>query len=392
MNYKHINDKKKDFMKTKYFLFGGIIATSLVFSSCKDDDNDSNENSNEEASRKYTTIIDNYVDNIVIPTYAELKDKSETLLSKVETFVSKGTDASLKDACDAWRATREPWEESEAFLFGPAATYNLDPSLDDWPLDKVQIENYLKSDIEFDPEALGHTVRGFHTLEYLLFENGKPRSASSISDRQKDYMIAVATGLRDDSFKLWYYWNGDKKLSEADKKLIEELEPDNANDGFGARFKNPNMYDQAFKTEIDVIGQIVDGCTDISGEVGEQKIGGPFETKQVEEVESWYSWNSLDDYKNNILSIQHSYLGTLSDNISDLDKVGGEKSISYAVSKVDADLDNEIRTAIKDAYNAVDAIPAPFRSNLNAATEIKAAMNKLAELTDSLEKIKKVVK
>lgn len=151
------------------------------------------------------------------------------------------------------------------------------------------------------------------------------------------------------------------------------------------------MYDQLFKTQADVIAQIVDGCTDISGEVGEQKIGGPFENKNVEDVESWYSWNSLEDYKNNILSIQHSYLGTLSDNINDLEKAGDNRSISGLVEAKDKELDQKIRSAIKEAYEAIDAIPAPFRNNLSASTEIKKAMEKCAALTDAYEQIKTII-
>ena len=100
----------------------------------------------------------------------------------------------------------------------------------------------------------------------------------------------------------------------------------------------------------------------------------------------------MDDYKNNILSIQHSYLGTLSDNINDLDNAGNERSISGLVAKSNKELDMEIRSAIQAAYKAINAIPAPFRNNLNASTEIKDAMEKCAELTDQLEKIKTVIK
>lgn len=377
-------------MKKGFLLICGL--TGLLTTACKDDVEIENSGLSQDYNEAYTIVINNYVDNIVLNTYSKQKEAARKLLAAVEKFTESGKQSDLQNACDAWRATRCPWEESEAFLFGPAATYSLDPSLDSWPLDKVQIEKYLNSDIDFDVDGLGATVRGFHTLEYLLFENGQARDASTVGDRQKEYMKTVATGLYYDSFKLWYYWNGNDGLSKEDEKLIEEIEPDEAADGFGSRFKQPNMYDQLFKTQADVISQIVDGCTDISGEVGEQKIGGPFENKNVEDVESWYSWNSLEDYKNNILSIQHSYLGTLSNDISDLDNAGDDRSISGLVANSNKDMDKEIRKAIQNAYKAIDAIPAPFRNNLNASSEIKEAMAKCAELTDVLEKIKTVVR
>lgn len=383
-------------MKRKNFLQMGVLMMipALSLSSCEDETN--GEVNQSESSEIYGETIENYVYDIVIPTYAEMKENAFTLLEKVEEFAQGGTDAQLEAACDAWRNTREPWEESEAFLFGPAATYGLDPLIDSWPLDKTNIESYLNSSISLDVdnvrESLGATVRGFHTLEYLLFKDGKARTAADITDRQKEYMVAVATVLRDDCLQLWYYWNGQNNVSEKEQTILEELEVETSANGFAERFCNPNMFDQLYKTQVDVIWQIVDGCTDICGEVGEQKIGGPYETQNVEEVESWYSWNSLADYENNVISIQHSYLGNMSDDITLLDNIGNENSISAIVAKNNSDLDEEIRKAIKEARNAVDAIPQPFRNNLTASSEIEFAMERLNDLNDILGKIKTIIK
>ena len=38
-----------------------------------------------------------------------------------------------------------PWEQSEAFLFGPVDILGLDPNMDSWPLDQVAIVNILNS-------------------------------------------------------------------------------------------------------------------------------------------------------------------------------------------------------------------------------------------------------
>ena len=58
--------------------------------------------------------------------------------------------------------------------------------MDSWPLDQVSIFNILKSgnfndlnwtdgDNDEKIEA-SQNVRGFHTLEYLLFKDGQPRT------------------------------------------------------------------------------------------------------------------------------------------------------------------------------------------------------------------------
>ena len=382
-------------MKKSKFIWGSLIALSLFgFTACDDDDDNSSKDSSATENATYKAAIDNYVDNIVVPTYADLKEKAKVLREKVNAMyeAEELTDDLVKAAADQWIETREPWEESESFLFGPAATYNLDPSLDSWPLDKANITALLNSEMSFNGNTLGHEVRGFHTLEYLLFSQGNAKKASDFSGRQLEYAVAVADILVENTVQLYYAWNGE--VTGDDKELMDEAEIEMTG-SFAERFKSPNLYDSQFKTQIDVIGQIVDGGLDISDEVGSQKIGGPFETKNVEEVESWTSYHSKDDYENNIVSIQHSYMGTMSDDIADLENVGGDKSISAIVAAADASLDSDIRVAIKNARNAIQNIPGSFANciiNKTGETEIQAAIAACADLNEKYAKIKTVIK
>lgn len=133
-------------------------------------------------------VVENYVDKVVLPTYLDLKDKVETLYDKVNALADNPTNQAFKDACDAWISAREPWEKSEAFLFGPVADKGLDPNMDSWPLDQAAIVNILNSgdysqmewsgDYIEDSDAISaaQNVRGFHTLEFLLFKDGQART------------------------------------------------------------------------------------------------------------------------------------------------------------------------------------------------------------------------
>lgn len=133
-------------------------------------------------------VVENYVNVVVLPTYSDLKDKVATLYVKVDALAENPTNQAFKDACDAWITAREPWEKSEAFLFGPVADQGLDPNMDSWPLDQAAIVNILNSgdysqmewsgDYSEDSEAISaaQNVRGFHTLEFLLFKDGQART------------------------------------------------------------------------------------------------------------------------------------------------------------------------------------------------------------------------
>ena len=134
-------------------------------------------------------VVDNYVDAVVLPTYKDLMEKNSNLYSKVVALATTPTNEAFEAACDAWLAAREPWEKSEAFLFGPVDALGLDPNMDSWPLDQDAIVQILTSgnfdDLDWSDEdgdeakEAAQSVRGFHTLEYLLFKDGNPRRAKN---------------------------------------------------------------------------------------------------------------------------------------------------------------------------------------------------------------------
>ena len=175
-----------------------------------------------------------------------------------------------------------------------------------------------------------------------------------------NYMRTVATLLKTDSDNLYDYWN-------------------TAYDGGDSYAKRFLSYTGAgFKSSTDCVEQIIDGCVDIANEVGDSKIGGPVESGDVLQVESWFSWHSRVDYTNNITSIKNAYYGSL-------DGVVNANSISKVVNSKNAELDAKVIAAIKTAQDAIMSIPQPFRNNLSCQ-EAKTAIEACAELHDILEK------
>ena len=133
-------------------------------------------------------IVDQFVDNVALPTYKDLAAKNKALLEAVQALQKNPSNATFEAACEAWLASRQPWETSEAFLFGPVSELGLDPNMDSWPLDQDGIVQVMKEqkwssfqwtgEYDEDSEAIeaAQSLRGFHTLEYLLFKDGKART------------------------------------------------------------------------------------------------------------------------------------------------------------------------------------------------------------------------
>ena len=133
-------------------------------------------------------IIKNYVDVVVVPTYELLVTRNVALNTAVRNLANNPSTATFELAANAWMQAREPWEMSEAFLFGPVADLGLDPNMDSWPLDAAALKNILSNgnfqELEWEGEfneedetiSAAQNVRGFHTLEFLLFYMGEPRT------------------------------------------------------------------------------------------------------------------------------------------------------------------------------------------------------------------------
>ena len=363
------------------------LCTFTACSSSNDDDKKDDKKEIVIQDAEYDAIINQYVDNVVMPTYSDLKEKNSDLYLSVVDFGNAPSDAKFQAICDAWLAAREPWEQSEAFLFGPVADFGLDPNMDSWPLDQEAIVNTLKSqqwnnmqwtgEYDEDDEAIAaaQNVRGFHTLEFLAFRDGKARTLTdqAASDNAADYVYNETNATA------WaqYMRNTAQLLVDDVTLLCNEWE-----DSYANEFKKHNGGD--FTSGLSCIEQLIDGCIDIAGEVGGAKIGEPYDlymsgkkTEALYAVESWYSWHSRDDYTNNIYSIRNAYYGSRDGSIN-------KNSLSSLVAKYDSSLDADVKKAIEDAAKAIQTIPQPFRNNINSK-EAQAAMEACAELSDILE-------
>ena len=189
-----------------------------------------------------------------------------------------------------------------------------------------------------------------------------------------------------------YAVNVAKLLANDSQTLYDEW-----NNSFAAAFKG-HTAGSGYSSANACVQQIIEGCIDIANEVGTAKIGEPVDLwtsgKQQEAlyaVESWYSWHSRDDYKNNILSIANSVLGQcINGDPSAFDYHANNALTSNSII-VKCMTNNNLRQPsitvwqnICKAWTAIDNIPQPFRNNIGSS-EAAAAMDACAELTSSLE-------
>lgn len=343
-------------MKKNKTLYLAIILAAVLWSGCKKDDNPTSET----GTTDYSKLLTDYTDNVVLNTYGKLKNKTADLQAACTLLAANPVQANLDAAAEAWRQAREPWEQSEGFLFGPVSVYSLDPSMDTWPLDENQLHSVLSGSFELNPEfirnGLGFSLRGFHTVEYFLFKDGNNRPAGELTQREKEYIVAAATVLAEDAAALYSYWL----------------------DGYAKEFKSAGKAGSRYASQSQAVQEILEGMITIADEVGNGKISEPFVTKDVMTVESQFSWNSLTDFSNNVISIKNAYRGYATSGT-------GSTGLEQYVAQKNSALNQKVLTQIDAAIIAISAIPEPFRNNLGAATQIQAAIDACNALLNTLQ-------
>ena len=377
-------------MKISKLMIAGIAALSLA--ACSDSDEPkSGEGTLTAKEQTLSDAVADYVDHTVLPTYSSMADAAVELMDLCRTMQTKHaagtlTTSDIEAAGKAWKQSRKSWELSEAFLFGPAANHNIDPHIDSWPLDKAAMDDLLKDIRAGKTWSLsnngGYGLIGFHAVEYVLFELSADENTSLVhstdyTPEELEYLCAVAEDLCQQCVCLEACWAGTDNISARKQEILEEAELDYGEE-YGWEMKNSGKAGSRFKTFQEAAEEILQGCIDIADEVGNTKIGRPHIGSSEEDknyIESPYSLNSIEDFADNIRSIENAYTGSLA----------GDASVSDYSKSVNADLDSRVRAAITAAIAAIELIPEPFAKNATGQLAGKAVEACGDDLVEVLE-------
>ena len=382
----------------KIFNFALCAACVIALAACENKGGGDVTSDKEEALAKAMTP---YVNNTVVATYSKMADEGLRLVTTCASIleaVEGGQDyaAAMVEADERWRAMRKYWEQSEAFLYGPAASHNIDPHIDSWPLsfdamnallqDSVQMAQIEAEGGSYVGDKLGYALKGFHAAEYLIFESvekdgrpvgtGKPH-ACNLTHAEAVYLLGIVEDLAQQAILLEDCWSGGA-ISEEKQAFItdEEGESMSYNENYGSQIINAGKAGSIYITYQEAAEEIVAGCVDIAGEVAALKMGNPYLSSTAEQrdyIESPYSCTSTTDFADNIRSIQNAYCGTK-----------GGAAISDYVKSQNAELDASVREAIDESIKAIEAIE-DFENTAQGNEMVKAAMDKVSELEQLLD-------
>ena len=401
-------------MNKIFFLSAALLLGGLTLSSCGDDDDNNSGNSgtpseeaykdrsygneaidacaktvtaleaaneviatanlNETQETALRQVLTNLVNNVIVPTYTDLADDVEDLEKTLNGLtVSTITQTQIDKACTDFKAARQHWERSEAFLGGAASDFSIDPTIDSWPLDRAELLDYFKGGMtaEIEDES---TILGFHALEFILFRNGQNRKVAELqgNDTYKNfekvsgadelkYAQQVCKLLKERCFQLQVAWEGEKNANRVAVVKAAGLDYQTENGlSYGENLINAGVAGSksTFPALKDAIAQVLSddegSCVTICNEVGTAKIANPFTNGDIAYVESPYSYNSITDFADNIRSIRNIWLGST-------DKTANDYSFhTFFASVKKAATNNALENGYVSAISGISNMPAPF--------------------------------
>ncbi len=337
-----------------------LLATAFVVGCGSDDETEQDELVQGEAFDA-STMLNDFANTVVLATYTELDNKAGELLAAVKALETDPSQANLEKAQQAWIATRTPWEQSEAFLFGPVDTQGLDPALDSWPVDHVNLQSVLDSNdvltVDF-VSGLEDTQKGFHTIEFLLFREGNQRKASDITPRELEYLVSTTENLKASTSQLRLAWA-----------------PEGEN--FSSAVAQAGTGSAIYPSQSAAVQEMVNGMITIADEVANGKISDPYNESDTTLVESQFSFNSISDFQDNIRGIQNVYMGKFTSD---------GQGFNEFVSAQNPELDSRFQQEVQAAIDAIGAIPDPFRDSITANRgAVQAAIDAVSKVQQTLE-------
>lgn len=320
-------------------------------------------------------VLTSLVGNVIVPTYTSLADDVEDLEKTLNGLtVSTITQSQINKACDDFKQARQNWERSEAFLMGAASDFDVDPTIDSWPLNRSLLLSYFNNGMsnEMLEDA---TILGFHALEFILFRNGQPRKVAELqaNDTYKGftgisgakelaYAQTICTLLKQRCFQLQVAWEGATAKNASRVAVVESAGLDYTTENglsYGDNLTGAGVDAKStFRTLKAAVAQVLSddegSCVAISNEVGTAKIANPFSAGDISYVESPYSYNSITDFQDNIRSIRNVWFGSTNGSAA------GTSFHSFFASVGQSATNSAVENAFNNAITRIGQMPAPF--------------------------------
>jgi putative iron-regulated protein len=359
--------------------FLSCLALAACFAGCSDaSDSGATPNAGEAGaggdsatdSPERTAVVKNYAANLA-QGYSDSVDDEAAFQEVIGAFLDNPTEKTLQAARTSWLASRAHYmlTEGARFYGGPidADPPNNEALVNSWPLDEAYIDYTTNAqgvvdetsgvinnpDLLKDITAAGldklnaqggdeNISVGYHAVEFLLWgqalkevgPGGRPATDYVLdgprqnADRRGQYLKVAVDGILLHLTDVRDAW-----APKATYRVDFEADPTTS------------------------LANIFTGLAKFSkGELGSQRIGAAYKSKERHDQHDCFSSETLTDYERDARGIQAMYLGKYGDN----DGPG----LDELVKAVDPAIDTKLQGMLQDSIDAIVAIPKPFEASI----------------------------
>jgi hypothetical protein len=174
--------------------FWGILIVIALLGACSSD-MDTEEPMPEpgfEVTFERGTMLTNWADNIIIPSYEAFSSEMTGLNASFDAFKSDPSETNLIDLRTAWLTAYKTWQHVSMFEIGPAETVGLRLNMNIYPTDGQKISDFIASGTYDLSLSSNRDAKGFPALDYLINGLGTDDAAivAKYNDTDQEAMFA----------------------------------------------------------------------------------------------------------------------------------------------------------------------------------------------------------
>ena len=340
-------------------------------------------------------LLESLNDNVILPTYTRFSEKALSQESVISEYCSglssqaADSDALKVAAQQSWREAMAVWQMAEVMQIGPLLenSNSLRNRIYSWPNTSacaVDQDVVLSQQSTYDISTRTASRKGLDALEYLLFNPSLEHSCTvfgtapegwnerTLEDRSLarcEFAKQVSTDLVDNADELLRAWSG------------EEGRP-----GYADVLKSAGQPDSEFSDVHQALNLVTDALFYIETLTKDAKLATPLGlfandcglAPCVENVESLYAQNSLDNIISNIQGLSMMFFGGDSESAVGFD--------DYLIEVGDGDTAQQMSIDLAEVEQFALSLQQSLTALLNQEPEqVREVHTQLKDLTDNLK-------
>lgn len=312
-----------------------LLLLLIVFAAC-----DNSTSPEDQSNFDRPEMLANYANNIILPSYEELQADVDDLQTAAQNFEAEPTPGNLETLQSALKEARLGWQDVSPFQFGPAESVLLRSSLNTYPVDTDQVNEFISSGNYTFGTIDSRDAAGLPALGYLLHGVGNSNeeilamyTTDSEAGKRMTLLqdnISFIKGLIDNVTNEWQASGGDY----IGMFLSEDNAGTDVGSSLGMLINNYVLHYERF---------LRDGKMGIPAGVRSAGVPRPAAT------EAYFGGYSLELASANLAKIEQIFTGGNGVGLDDnLEALGA------------GDLSNEIQTQIDEAKTALEQLSDPL--------------------------------